>query len=1090
MTRWTWRHQIVTAVLIFGVDSALAQSGSLTVDADGISARSGTGSVSGRRYDARQGQSHEVVLPDGTTVVIGAGGSVTAMRFEWDGNEGAGRLRLAPGTYRISSGALGRSGDLEVFAGNTRITIEDATAVISVDASDTASAYMAIGGRVNVSAGGRCTRRLSRAGFVTTANAGGCPSRAVRVSGSTIAQDRRALRPTVRAVAANAARSNSEEDRGLFVPASGQIADDAGPVGQASRADNILGDSLSNARNEQTSEGPTTGGPTTGGPTTGGPTTGGPTIPRGPGPGLGDNVVLALSYAPGIDVPGASSVNVSGTTGSQADGRFTIFGDSSEPDLRSYVIFPGTSATDVFFSNTDAEPVESAVRGRGVDSLGYTSSDFENLFRIGQYGLASSDEVSGDFTVRDAIDLGLGPNQGFEDYSALVNDEDSGVFEDDVIGRDFDTAYHAAPQFSGTDSEFDRVFSLNLGSSGNDPLPFGTGLVASFSSAADDSQNENTFDARDAFQVDDAFVLYHFAERDGASLYDIERSYVFATGTTAETSPALRNFRIDRFETSLGLFDLIDGDSDQPRRALLSDASRARYLFSSPDERIALSDPGVYFVYDAQDTDSPTGTVAQVAHGDLGFSGTGSEQFSTLSISTGRVDRSEYQASTIYPNPNFDNSQEESDSNRRLIEDPLSRSNYSVVIESLGSRRDNPADPRDRDDGEYVASEIIYSSLDSTSYGGGNPEQRIAPDTPLQGVAGYFVLEGGGDATPLDPGDASERFQTVRLLRGTGSVHESSTGTFAQNGSAPPEFDATKRDTKAIFFGYAAGLAEFPSDAGTVGLTQRGAGAEGSRNLRIVTDPAANRLAARVTLRGRDDFSSTFELGGSGNNSTALSAYVDRSRFGALSSEGNFALASSAFVLGQTVQIDGQSGRRVTGLGSDEGTFVRDYAHVKWGVFLGDRIPVSTDNNEGRIDIGTWVAGDPIEVSQYKDFTGTATYTGHAIGNAFDGTATYTAIGSYTNSWTFNGTKSAGSVEMTFDNSTYVGSTKLKSGGGFDSTNLKAPGRVGSLNGDFFGGVSNNAKGKSPNALGGQFDLSNAPNADTYRASGTFAAEK
>ena len=120
---------------------------------------------------------------------------------------------------------------------------------------------------------------------------------------------------------------------------------------------------------------------------------------------------------------------------------------------------------------------------------------------------------------------------------------------------------------------------------------------------------------------------------------------------------------------------------------------------------------------------------------------------------------------------------------------------------------------------------------------------------------------------------------------------------------------------------------------------------------------------------------------------------------------------------------------------------------------------------------------------EVKALRGQASYSGHSIGNVFNNGSLYTAVGDFKNQWDFD--QRTGKVQMNFDKTAYTGDTKIKNNYiGFDG-NLKATGRTGELQGSFVAPAN-----PTPAAVMGRFAIAETQGAPTYRASGTFGAEK
>ena len=155
---------------------------------------------------------------------------------------------------------------------------------------------------------------------------------------------------------------------------------------------------------------------------------------------------------------------------------------------------------------------------------------------------------------------------------------------------------------------------------------------------------------------------------------------------------------------------------------------------------------------------------------------------------------------------------------------------------------------------------------------------------------------------------------------------------------------------------------------------------------------------------------------------------------------------------------------------------------LTWGWWGGD---VAYDNtaayNPGgrdRLSFATYVAGTLATAAQLPN-TGSATFTGHVVGNVQNGNNSYIAVGGYSNTWNWAG--ATGTVTISnFDGTTYTGTTNLVNNTVQFSGNLSGGGRVGSLSGAFF------QSGGQVAGQAGSFGIAGA----NYKAAGTFAAQK
>lgn len=572
-----------------------------------------------------------------------------------------------------------------------------------------------------------------------------------------------------------------------------------------------------------------------------------------------------------------------------------------------------------------------------------------------------------------------------------------------------------------------------------------------------------------------------FGKQTGASI-------VFAAGDVDGKYRRPGSPRVDRFFTSAGLSDF----SDRQNGAAVARGIRAFLPIETAFARrgsggrlrdfgIPLVDSGVLLSYGSRAAPSAGKrngyadgeVIAQIAHADLGIKGMGPNQRSTFSITVGQVDR--HRVNHV---------------ESRLAGDAGAHDAF-LTAHTFGSSRD-----RVDEEGQRPASTFFSSPQASTAAGGGNPDLIDATGKPLSGTPGYFVVESydplekdarltGGVARALggpDRGPRQEsRFASLRLLSGTGSL------TRAGRTGLRGDFhgiELSQRTPGLALEGFAAGLAEFETSDDTIGVGFADAFGAGGKNqyasnLSIAARPEANRLTATLKLTDPNGVSRARVLGG---DDVGTSAFFDDRVFAARS-EAGARTGDHALVSGQLVTIG--KGRRMAlpGLGT-----VGTNRHVAWGLFLADRIWQRSGDRREHVHMGAWVAGDPTERNRYRDFTGEAEYSGPAIGNAYDGRAVTTVVGSFRNKWDFG--KKTGSFDLEFDQRRYTGATRFKEGRGFVSDDLRAPGRIGRVDGDFFGPMTTGRGGvRSPAAIGGQFAISGRGR-EIYRASGVFFGKR
>jgi hypothetical protein len=311
--------------------------------------------------------------------------------------------------------------------------------------------------------------------------------------------------------------------------------------------------------------------------------------------------------------------------------------------------------------------------------------------------------------------------------------------------------------------------------------------------------------------------------------------------------------------------------------------------------------------------------------------------------------------------------------------------------------------------------------------------------------------------------------------------------------------------------GYVGGLGQSTNSGDTPAILRNSTQTDPAQ-VTIKTFPSLNRLSAQFNVAVQDfDPGSTigsakFNFGGVGHSDdiaefqgktflASRSAFVDDNLFAAREQRVNDGSANGA----DTTQVDGTtvtlahsymvSSAAVTVDKSvlPSGVSFCECQYLKWGYWGAD---LTNPNTAGEYDAGhlmTWVAGTLADVTDLQGLTGSATYSGHAIGNVYNGSAQYVAVGKFTNTWNF-GTRT-GTVDITkFDGRNFTGlavsSTNARDYSGSATLTAASHNFAVTVNGSFFKG------GTDPAAeTGGQFSIVNS-GGSTYRAAGTFAAKK
>ena len=148
-----------------------------------------------------------------------------------------------------------------------------------------------------------------------------------------------------------------------------------------------------------------------------------------------------------------------------------------------------------------------------------------------------------------------------------------------------------------------------------------------------------------------------------------------------------------------------------------------------------------------------------------------------------------------------------------------------------------------------------------------------------------------------------------------------------------------------------------------------------------------------------------------------------------------------------------------------------------------------------RVHLATWVAGVAPTAIELPA-TGTASFSGHNIGNVINNGAKYVAAGTYTQSWDFASRTGAATISG-FDTvgsgirggiatSTAIASVPgaVVFGGSISDVAVSTPGFSAAISGSFF----KDATAVSGVGVGGAFVLGS--NSGTYTATGTFAAKQ
>ena len=303
--------------------------------------------------------------------------------------------------------------------------------------------------------------------------------------------------------------------------------------------------------------------------------------------------------------------------------------------------------------------------------------------------------------------------------------------------------------------------------------------------------------------------------------------------------------------------------------------------------------------------------------------------------------------------------------------------------------------------------------------------------------------------------------------------------------------------TSQTMNGYVGGLVEQRNSSGTITTRVLGNPDNASpTNIILITDAASNRASATFTVPEWDGSgtSATFRLGGTSGSGFSTSSFIDDKIYAVADRPSDLLTnTTSVTISGVTSQTgDLESRTFAVSYGTAPATFDSFFQaagvtrctscdFMTWGVWGGDvkYKPNYTANERDRLNFATYVAGTLTSTVQLPN-TGTATYSGHAIGNVLNGSSAYVAAGSYTNAWNF-ATQTGAVTIGNFDGATYTGNTALTNGTVNFTGPISGAGRTGAVAGSFFNSPTVNAKGQA-----GTFTVTGTG----YKAGGTFVGAK
>jgi hypothetical protein len=363
---------------------------------------------------------------------------------------------------------------------------------------------------------------------------------------------------------------------------------------------------------------------------------------------------------------------------------------------------------------------------------------------------------------------------------------------------------------------------------------------------------------------------------------------------------------------------------------------------------------------------------------------------------------------------------------------------------------------------------IGFDSTGSHNIGRDNP-LNPTDDIENQSGATYHVGIGSGPVQPVEQ-------QTLVALKG-----------FAAGFAQDPQGNSD------IVANFSPSDVTLNFDAATNTMTS-------AFKLKQITPSALGAIQAALNL------SPQFNLGFGGNG---RSAFLGDNTFAAIEAEegssvdetvrsGFLGLKTTTYrhpasVEGFLVSADAIAANQVLFGANDDDTpkrqaFCQNCDFIKWGAW-GARVDYQQQNQQtatADVQLGWWIAGDIVSKNDMP-FTGSAYYSGDAIGNVINDGTQYTATGDMSMDWNF-GRRSGTLTISDFDTSVNQGQGIAFSGrmvapgvatfsGAIGSSDLG--GLVGAANGAFVGSPGH---GQIPQGVIGNFGIANS----TYQATGIF----
>ncbi len=354
----------------------------------------------------------------------------------------------------------------------------------------------------------------------------------------------------------------------------------------------------------------------------------------------------------------------------------------------------------------------------------------------------------------------------------------------------------------------------------------------------------------------------------------------------------------------------------------------------------------------------------------------------------------------------------------------------------------------------------------SAIYGPGGAYMVLVPERVTYDGSVTTRTPSVGAALPFDTLELTDINYPVSLARVT---------------EAPPDLGTVR--TAETLHGFAGALVENNNDGWMSSYVLRSIAPD---QVSITKLPATNRVEGQFGMNVGGHIEGeyvTLDWGGlTGAVTAQSSAFIDDRRFAMRQSDiqgGSYDGESMVTQISMVTQAAVPDADFLPA-----GVSFCECSYLTWGYWQGDLNYISGDRAGQRdyVTLGTWVTGN-LAASIDIPLTGTATYSGHIIGNVENEVGnSYVAVGNFSNAWNF-GTES-GDISITnFDGADYSGTayadySKVRFSGYFSGLG-PASDRSGSLNGAFFRSPTDPVAYQA-----GSFQIESYYN--NYKAAGTF----